>query len=45
LLTVFRGGFGWPLPLGIARITAGRCEAIYMYSVLRWVVFRDAPPR
>jgi putative flippase GtrA len=25
----------------LARITAGACEAAYMYSVLRWVVFRD----
>lgn len=25
----------------LARITAGVCEAIYMYSVMRWVVFRD----
>jgi putative flippase GtrA len=27
----------------LARITAGVCEAVYMYSVLRWVVFRDTP--
>lgn len=25
----------------LARITAGLCEAVYLYSVLRWVVFRD----
>jgi putative flippase GtrA len=25
----------------LARITAGVCEAIYMYIVMRWVVFRD----
>jgi putative flippase GtrA len=25
----------------LARITAGACEAIYMYGVMRWVVFRD----
>lgn len=24
----------------VARITAGICEAIYMYSAMRWVVFR-----
>jgi putative flippase GtrA len=24
----------------VARITAGVCEAIYMYSAMRWVVFR-----
>lgn len=29
----------------VARIIAGICEAVYMYSVLRWVVFRDAPGR
>jgi putative flippase GtrA len=27
----------------LARITAGLCEAVYMYCVLRWVVFRDTP--
>jgi putative flippase GtrA len=25
----------------VARVTAGACEAVYMYSVMRWVVFRD----
>jgi putative flippase GtrA len=106
LLTVFRGGLNWPLPLAItlayllafglsfllnrslnfrshapvgpqatiylvavginyaafilgvgdglaelgleyhlARITAGICEAVYMYIVLRWIVFRDSPQR
>lgn len=25
----------------IARITGGACEAIYMYSVMRWVIFAD----
>jgi len=31
----------------LARVTAGACEAAYMYAALRWVVFRDAgaPPR
>ena len=24
----------------VARIVAGACEAIYMYSAMRWVVFR-----
>lgn len=24
----------------IARITAGACEAVYMYSAMRWIVFR-----
>jgi putative flippase GtrA len=27
----------------IARVAAGACEAVYMYSALRWVVFRDTP--
>lgn len=26
----------------IARLAAGACEAVYMYSALRWVVFRRA---
>lgn len=26
----------------IARMAAGVCEAIYMYSAMRWLVFRDA---
>jgi len=25
----------------LARLTGGACEAIYMYSVMRWVVFAD----
>lgn len=29
----------------LARIGAGACEAVYMYSVMRWVVFRDASRR
>jgi hypothetical protein len=24
----------------LARILAGACEAVYMYSAMRWVVFR-----
>jgi hypothetical protein len=24
----------------VARIVAGACEAVYMYSAMRWVVFR-----
>lgn len=27
----------------LARLLAGGCEAIYMYSALRWVVFRREP--
>ena len=26
----------------LARILSGLCEGVYMYSVMRWVVFRDA---
>lgn len=29
----------------LARILSGLCEGVYMYSVMRWVVFRDAAPR
>jgi putative flippase GtrA len=25
----------------LARIAAGMCEAVYMYGVMRWVIFRD----
>ena len=28
----------------LARVTAGACEAVYMYAALRWVVFRDGGP-
>ena len=24
----------------VARITAGGCEAVFMYTAMRWVVFR-----
>jgi putative flippase GtrA len=27
----------------LARILSGLCEGVYMYSVMRWVVFRSAP--
>lgn len=27
----------------LARLLSGLCEGVYMYSVMRWVVFRDAP--
>jgi putative flippase GtrA len=37
------GGLAWlGVEYHLARIIAGGCEAIYMYSVMRWVVFRDA---
>jgi len=29
----------------LARIAAGLCEAVYMYSVMRWIVFRDTARR
>lgn len=40
------GGLAWlGLEYHLARITGGLCEALYMYSVMRWVVFRDAARR
>lgn len=27
----------------LARILSGLCEGVYMYCVMRWVVFRGAP--
>jgi putative flippase GtrA len=36
------GGLAWlGLEYHLARITAGLCEAMFIYSVMRWVVFRD----
>ena len=29
----------------LARILAACCEAVYLYCMLRWVVFRDAAAR
>jgi putative flippase GtrA len=29
----------------LARILSGLCEGLYTYTVMRWVVFRDAPAR
>nr|WP_245778309.1 GtrA family protein [Lentzea xinjiangensis] len=26
----------------LSRIIAGACEAVFMYSVMRWIIFRDA---
>ena len=28
----------------LARLTAAACECVYMYSAMRWLVFRDAGP-
>ena len=28
----------------LARLTASACETVYMYSAMRWLVFRDAGP-
>ena len=28
----------------LARLTAAGCECVYMYSAMRWLVFRDAGP-
>jgi putative flippase GtrA len=30
----------WGVEYHLARIVAGACEAVYMYSAMRWVVFR-----
>lgn len=29
----------------VSRIVAGLCEAVYMYSAMRWVIFRDTRER
>jgi putative flippase GtrA len=29
----------------LARLTAAGCECVYMYSAMRWLVFRDARPQ
>ncbi|NUT49550.1 MAG: GtrA family protein [Saccharothrix sp.] len=29
----------------LSRVVAGTCEAVYMYSVMRWVIFRPTSPR
>jgi putative flippase GtrA len=29
----------------VSRLLAGLCEAVYMYSVMRWVIFRDTDGR
>lgn len=29
----------------VARVIAGSCEAVFLYLVMRWVVFRDTLPR
>jgi putative flippase GtrA len=28
----------------LSRLAAGGCEAVYMYCMMRWVVFRDSQP-
>ncbi len=38
LLTLLHGGLG--VEYHISRIVAGACEAVYIYSAIRWVVFR-----
>ncbi|BDY31874.1 GtrA family protein [Mycolicibacterium mageritense] len=32
----------WGVEYHLARIVAGACEAVYMYSAMRWVVFRSS---
>lgn len=47
LLGVGAGLTSLGVPYMVARIIAGACEAVFMYSALRWVVFasRPAPDR
>jgi putative flippase GtrA len=44
ILGVANGLAALGLEYHVARILAACCEAVYMYSVLRWFVFRNAPP-
>jgi len=42
ILGVATGLTALGLDFRLARIAAGCCEAVYMYCMMRWVVFRDA---
>jgi putative flippase GtrA len=42
ILGVGDGLAGLGLEYHLARVVAGVCEAVFMYSVLRWIVFRAA---
>ncbi len=44
ILGVSTGLAALGLDYRLARLTAAACECVYMYSALRWLVFRDAGP-
>jgi putative flippase GtrA len=44
ILGVSTGLAALGLDYRLARLTAAGCECVYMYSALRWLVFRDAGP-
>ncbi|WP_132122712.1 GtrA family protein [Actinocrispum wychmicini] len=44
ILGVATGLAALGLDFRLARIAAGGCEAVYMYCMMRWVVFRDSQP-
>ena len=45
ILGVSTGLAALGLDYRLARLTAAGCECVYMYSALRWLVFRDAGPK
>jgi putative flippase GtrA len=44
ILGVTTGLAALGLQYQLARLTASACETVYMYSAMRWLVFRDAGP-
>ena len=44
ILGVTTGLAALGLDYRLARLTAAACECVYMYSAMRWLVFRDAGP-
>ena len=44
ILGVSTGLAALGLDYRLARLTAAACECVYMYSAMRWLVFRDAGP-
>ena len=45
ILGVSTGLAALGLDYRLARLTAAGCECVYMYSAMRWLVFRDAGPK
>ncbi|WP_280232514.1 GtrA family protein [Nocardia cyriacigeorgica] len=45
ILGVSTGLTALGLDYHLSRLAAGACEAVYMYSAMRWVVFRRAAPQ